>query len=130
MPSTSKIGNLTRDPELSYSEKGTAYSRFGLAFTPYTGKGAPKAEPVFYDVVCFGSLAENVSESLRKGDRVVVTGKSETEEYEAKDGTKRTQKKIFADGCGPDLRFATATIAKTKRESASTQQSLGEDEDF
>jgi single-strand DNA-binding protein len=129
MPSqTSKVGNLTRDPELAYSEKGTAYTRFGLAVTPYAGKGAPKPEPSFYDVVCFGSMAENVAESLHKGDRVVVTGKGESEEYEAKDGTKRTQKKILADGCGPDLRFATATVVKPKRAEAK-QQAFGDDEE-
>ena len=102
---TSKVGNLTRDPELRFSASGTAFATFGLAVKAYVPKGEPAPPAVFYEVVTFGTLAEHVSECLVKGDRVVVGGVGQLEHWTGKDGTERTTKKIIADGVGPDLRF-------------------------
>lgn len=113
--SVCKVGNVTRQPELAYSPKGTAYVRFGLAVTPYRRRGELPADTSFYEVVAFGSLAENLAECVEKGARLVVSGRPEVEQVEAKDDPgPRTVKKIVADAIGPDLRFATVQI--TRRE--------------
>lgn len=133
-----RCGNLTRDPELRYSTKGTPIAGFGLAFRPFVPKGEPEPETTFYEVVTFGSLAEHVAESLRKGDRALVIGKGELEHWTAKDGTAKTTRKIVADSCGPDLRFTTAELARTERQAPPSQpagrtapaSSYGDEEPF
>ncbi len=65
------IGNLTADPDLAYTPNGTALCRLGVAVTrrEHDGDGWRDGETSFYDVVCWRDLAENVAESLHKGDR-------------------------------------------------------------
>lgn len=111
----SRIGNLTRDPELRFSKSGTAVASFSIAHTPYVPKDQPKPDTVFYECVAFGSLAEHSAEALLKGDRVLVVGRGEIETWTGKDGVERTTKKIIADALGPDLRFTTAEIHRTDR---------------
>jgi single-strand DNA-binding protein len=53
--------------------------------------------------------------SLTKGTRVVVAGKAEIEHWTDKDGTARPTKRILAESCGPDLRWATADVQKARR---------------
>jgi single-strand DNA-binding protein len=108
-----KVGNIARAPELSYGKTGTAFCRFGLAWTPYSKDGEPEA--VYYDVVCFKSLAENVAECLQKGDRVVVLGRGEVETWVGRDGQERTSKKILADAVGPELRFRSTALTARAR---------------
>jgi single-strand DNA-binding protein len=112
---TAKVGNLTRDPELKVSAKGTAFATYGLAVKPYVAKGEPEPETTFYEVVCFGSLAEHVAECMAQGDRAVVVGKGELDRWTGKDGAERVTKKIVADAIGPDLRFTTVEIQRTER---------------
>ena len=100
-----------------------------MALNPYAPKGDPKPDPIFYEVTCFDALAENVCGCLVRGDRVVVTGRPEIQEWNDKDGTARTTKKIIADGCGPDLRFAEVKIEKIKIETEATSLAVN-DEDF
>lgn len=120
-----KVGNLTKDPELRFSAKGTPWTAFRLAVTPYTAKHKriAKDRVEFYDVRCFRSLAENVAESIAKGDRVIVQGDGEVEDYTKADGTSGQAKVILANAVGVELRFATATIQKVTRESPKDGQS-------
>jgi len=111
------VGKLGSDPELRFSQNGKAYARAKLGveipIVPGDWKGEKRTD--WYDVVCFGSLAENICESVKKGDRVVLTGRHETETWTGKDGTERATEKIICDGLGPDLRFVTATLARSPR---------------
>jgi single-strand DNA-binding protein len=114
----SRFGNLTRDPELRYSAKGSAWASCGLAVTRRKRNDDGTFEDLpteFYDLVCFGELAEHVAESLRKGDRVVAVGRIEEERWSGKDGSERTTTKLVAEEVGPSLRFATATVERTER---------------
>ncbi len=129
--SVTKIGNLTRDPELRFGkDKGTPFSSFGLAVNEPKIPGDWSGEQLtdFYEVTCFGSLAEHAAECLSKGIRVVVTGRPEVEHYAAEDGTERERKRILANGLGPDLRWATVEVHRaTKSRPAAT---VAEDPDF
>ncbi|MFN2503983.1 MAG: single-stranded DNA-binding protein, partial [Acidimicrobiales bacterium] len=69
----------------------------------------------FFDVVCWREMAENASESLSKGARVVVTGRLEQRSWETPEGDKRSKIEIVADEVGPSLRWATAQVVKNER---------------
>jgi single-strand DNA-binding protein len=111
---TSKVGNLTADPELQFSKSGNnPYVRVNMAVNvPGPNNDWENKTTEYYTISCFKSLAENVAQSLRKGDRVVVTGRAELRDWTTKDGEKRTDKVIVATGMGPDLRFATAEVTR------------------
>lgn len=117
-----KTGNLCDDPHLQFAPSGQPYARFRIAVntpTEMDDEGRPNwkgpMEADFYDVTCFASLAENCSESLSKGDRVVVNGRPELREYEGSDGENHTSKAIIANNVGVELRFASVKINKTSR---------------
>lgn len=111
------VGNVTRDPELRYLTSGTALAQFGLAYNRKYNKGSEQVEEVsFFDVVCWSSLADNVAESISKGDRVVVYGRLEQRSWETQDGEKRSKVEIVADDVAPSLKWATAQISKVRRD--------------
>jgi single-strand DNA-binding protein len=126
-----RVGNLTRDPECQISTTGTPYTRFGLAVNrPVTpGDWSGPKDTVFYGVTCFGSLAKNVAETMKKGSRAIVVGRGALETWTTDSGEKRTTKRILADGVGTDLRFATATIKRTDPATSKREhvEDLGED---
>lgn len=69
-------GNLTRDPELRYSQGGTAYAKFGLAINETRVSNGEKTEKtVFVDLTAFGKTAEAINTYLKKGDPIFVEGK-------------------------------------------------------
>jgi single-strand DNA-binding protein len=112
------VGNLTRDPELRYTPSGQSNTRFGVAVNRRwqdRSSGEWQEATSFFDVVCWRELAENVSESLGKGSRVLVTGRLEQRTWETKEGDKRNVVEIIADEVGPSLRFATAKVERNER---------------
>ncbi|MBV8949980.1 MAG: single-stranded DNA-binding protein [Actinobacteria bacterium] len=112
------VGNITRDPELRYTPNGQSNTRFGVAVNRRwqdRSSGEWQEATSFFDVVCWRELAENVSESLGKGNRVVVTGRLEQRTWETKEGDKRNVVEIIADDVAPSLRFATAKVERNER---------------
>jgi len=106
------IGNLTRDPELKFLDKsGTATVKIGVAVTRKwkDKQGAEMEQTSFFDATAYGTLAQNIADSLVKGDRVVVTGQQEQRTWETDKGEKRSTFEIKIEGCGPDLRFRSLT---------------------
>jgi single-strand DNA-binding protein len=69
----------------------------------------------FFDVVCWAGLAENVSESVTKGARLIVTGRLDQRSWENQEGEKRSKVEIVADEVGPSLRWASAVVTKNER---------------
>lgn len=109
-------GNLTRDPELRFMQSGTALAQFGVAVNRRWKKGNEwEEETSFFDVTCWRELAENVTESLTKGARVVVSGRLEQRSWETDSGDKRSKVEIVADDVAPSLRWATAVVTRTER---------------
>jgi single-strand DNA-binding protein len=112
------IGNITRDPELRYTNSGQTRATFGLAVNRrWQNRQTNEWEEAtsFFDIVCWGDLGENVSESLGKGARVIVTGRLEQRSWETDNNEKRSKVEIVADEVGPSLRWATAQVQKTDR---------------
>src|SRR5215469_4954705 len=89
-------GNLTRDPELRYTPKGTAVARITLAVnrTYTSGEGGEKKEEVsFVDVDVWGRQAEVISQYLKKGRPLLVEGRLKQDTWEDKN-TKQKQSKL------------------------------------
>src|SRR3989337_3677957 len=93
------IGNLTRAPELRYPPSGTAVSDLRLAVNrAYTTQsGEKRQETYFLTVVVWGKQAENCGEYLDKGSPILVEGRLQTREWEAKDGQRRNVVEVVAD---------------------------------
>lgn len=116
-PVETQVGNLTADPKLQRSARGTPYCRMRLAVSvPVThGDWGSGRSTRYFDVTAFGTLAEHCAQSLHRGDRVVVAGRTETRTWTGNDGTERTETVILAEALGPDLRWATATLERVAR---------------
>jgi len=115
------VGNLTRDPEIRYTSSGQANARLGIAVSRrwqnrQTNEWEERTS--FFNVVAWGDMAENISDTLGKGNRVIVNGRLEQREYETREGEKRSVVEVVADEIGPSLRWATAQVGKTSRQSA------------
>jgi single-strand DNA-binding protein len=93
------LGNLTRDPELRYTEHNKAVCSFGLAtnrnWTTETGK--KREEPEYHRVVAWEKLAEFCDKYLRKGRKVYVEGRLHTRSFTAKDGTEKAATEIVVE---------------------------------
>jgi len=116
--SVTLIGNITRDPELRFTPSGAATATFGLAVNRrWQNRQTNEWEEAtsFFDVVCWRELAENASESLQRGSRVIVTGRLEQRSWETQEGDKRSKIEVIADEIGPSLRWATAEVKKNDR---------------
>lgn len=90
------IGNLTRDPELSETNSGTAVCRFSVAVNRRrTGDGEQQTD--FFNVTAWRGLAETVARYCKKGNKVAVSGAILIRQYEDRDGQKRTSVDVIAD---------------------------------
>ena len=112
------MGNVTRDPELRFTPSGQGVASFGLAVNRrWQNRQTNEWEEAvsFFDVVAWGTLGENISESLTKGTRVIVVGRLDQRSWETENGEKRSKVEIVADEIGPSLRWATAEVSKNER---------------
>jgi len=94
------MGNLTRDPELRYTPKGTAIAKIGLAVNRvWTNEAGEKKEEVtFVDVDVFGRTAENVGQYMRKGRPIMIEGRLKLDQWDDKaTGAKRSKLGVIAE---------------------------------
>ena len=92
------VGNLTRDPELSYTPANTPMCKFGIATNRKwkDSEGNAKEEVCFVDCALFGKSAEAFNQYLKKGSPVLVEGRLRLERWE-KDGQKRSKHSVMVD---------------------------------
>lgn len=90
------IGNLTRDPELSETNSGTAVCRFSMAVNRRRANGE-EPQTDFFNVTAWRGLAESVARYCKKGNKVAVIGAIQIRQYEDRDGQKRTSVDVIAD---------------------------------
>lgn len=110
------VGNLLKEPEIRYTSGGRAQLSFGLAVNRrYQVNNEWQEQTSFFNVVAWGSLAENAAASLAKGTRVIVSGRLEQRSYETKEGEKRNIVEVIADEIGPSLRWARAEVERIAR---------------
>lgn len=104
------IGNLTSDPTLKATKTGSSLLTFGLAVTRrWRDKQDNWEEQTsFFDVTAWGELADNSAASLGKGNKVVVVGRLEQQEWTDKnDGSTKRKVVVIADDIAISLRKAT-----------------------
>ena len=113
-------GNLTGDPELRFTPGGHAVANFRLAVTPRIREGDQwkDGDTSFFRINAWRGLAENLTETLIKGTRVIVIGKLRNRSWETDGGEQRTVTEIEADELGPSLKFATAKVERANRSGA------------
>ena len=110
-------GNLAADPELTYTSTGTARARLSVAVQERyrDGSGVFKdGEPYFARCVAWGDLAERISASVRRGDRVLVSGAMVGRTWDKDDGTRGYAQELRLDDCGASLRFAEVTVRRVR----------------
>ena len=90
------MGNMTRDPQLSFLPSQTPVVEFGLAANrKWKSKdGQDKEEVTFVDCVAFGTTAETIDKFFSKGKPILVEGRLQFDQWEAQDGSKRSKHKI------------------------------------
>lgn len=115
----SLTGNVTRDPEIRVTPGSlTSVAKFGLAVnkSKRMPDGTWEDQAAYFDVTCFGSLADNVSESVSKGTRVTIFGELEYSTWDDKEtGDKRSKVAVIAEDVAISLRWATATPVKNAK---------------
>lgn len=91
------IGNLTRDPDLRYTGKGTAVCSFGIATNrQWSDDSGEKKESVeYHNVVAWNKLAELCSQLLAKGRKVYVEGRLQSRKWTGQDEVERTTTEII-----------------------------------
>ncbi len=91
------LGRLTKDPELRYTQSGTASLNFTLAVNRNFKNAEGNYDADFIPVVAWRGLAETLGKYLKKGARVAVSGRIQTRSYDGQDGQKRYITEIVAD---------------------------------
>ena len=95
-------GNLTRDPEVRYTQTGKAFARMGIAVRRQFSKDKDAVD--FFNIVAWEKTAEFCGRYLTKGSRVLLEGRLQTSSYENKDGVKVNAVDIMID----NIEFAGA----------------------
>jgi single-strand DNA-binding protein len=110
------VGNLVDDPELRFTPSGVAVAKFRIASTPRVFDKQSNewrdGDALFLTCSVWRKAAENVAESLARGNRVIVQGRLKQRSYETTQGEKRTVYEIDVDEVGPTLARATAKVEK------------------
>jgi single-strand DNA-binding protein len=93
------IGNLGREPEMTYTEAGVAVTKFSLAVNRRykDQEGERREETTWFNVVAFNQLAELMNTYLHKGSKVYLEGRMTSREYMDKDGNKRMAWDVVAN---------------------------------
>ena len=102
-------GNLTRDPEIRYTQSGKAVAKMGIAVNRPFSK---EKEVDFFNLTAWEKTAEFCGRYLTKGSRVLVEGRLQTYSYEGKDGVKRSGVDIWID----NIEFAGGKTEKKSDE--------------
>ncbi len=127
------MGNLTRDPQLSYTPNQTPVVDFGLATNrKWTGQdGSQREETCFVDCRAFGRQAENINKYLSKGRLAFVEGRLTFDTWTAQDGTKRSRHKVTVQ----NVQFMPRTgapgdnqVAQSASTDSEVKQQRGEDD--
>jgi len=93
------VGNLTRDPQMSYLPSQMAVVEFGLAVNRrWRGPdGQQREETCFVDCRAYGKQAETINQYLAKGKSVLIEGRLQYDTWEGKDGTKRSKHRVVVE---------------------------------
>ena len=119
------VGNIASDVELRFTPSGAPVANFRIASTPRTYNKQTSqwedGEAMFLTCNVWRQAAENASQSLAKGMRVIVQGRLKARTFQNREGENRTVFEIDVDEVGPSLAFATAQVDRSTREGGNQQ---------
>jgi single-strand DNA-binding protein len=96
------VGNVGKDAELSYTPQGIAVAKFSVAVSKVTGRGENKQEKTtWFRVTIWRERAENLSQYIKKGKKLMVIGEVDASAYTNKDGQPTASLELTAN----DIRF-------------------------
>lgn len=115
------VGNITQDPELTFTANGQARLGFSMAcnYVWYDQAGEKQEKVSYFNVVAWRYVAENAGRTLEKGLGVIVTGRLEQRSYEDKEGNKRSTVELIADEIAINTRSLEAVTRRQKSEGGS-----------
>lgn len=132
--STTVTGNLTADPELWFTDAGTAVANFTIASKPRTfdqTRGAwVDGETLYLRASIWRGAAENAAASLAKGTRVIATGVLKPRSYTTKAGEERRVIEFDVEEIGASLRYATATVQRSPKADTDAAEDHRQHEDI
>lgn len=93
------MGNLTRDPQLSYTPNNTAVCKFGIATNRKwkDSEGNMREDVCFVDCTVFGRMADTFNQYMKKGNPVLVEGRLKLDQWTSPDGQKRSKHEVVVD---------------------------------
>ena len=114
---TTIVGNLVEDPEVRFTQNGIAVTNLRVAVTQRIQEDGQwrDGDTSFLRVNVWRGQAENLAESLSKGDRVMVTGRLRQRSWETPEGDKRSVTELEADEVGASLKWATAKVERSSQ---------------
>jgi single-strand DNA-binding protein len=118
------LGNLARDPETKYTNEGLAITDLRVAVNRrWKDKEGNDMENVeFFNITTWNKLAENCARDLKKGDRVIVSGRLNHRSFDTKDGKKINIMNIIADVVAASLEFSSVKISGKDEGIASSEE--------
>ncbi|MDD3819161.1 MAG: single-stranded DNA-binding protein [Actinomycetota bacterium] len=124
------LGNLTRDPEIKYTNEGTAITEMGIAVNKkWIDRNGKESESVdFFNITSWNYLAENCASTLKKGDRILVSGHVNLRSWENKEGKKFNITSITADVIAVSLEFNQIKIIAKNDGEISYEPEIGKKE--
>lgn len=102
------VGNLTKDPELRFTQTQKPVTSFSVAVNRRSKDGQDFTS--YFDCVAWQDLGEHVAQSLAKGDRVIVQGRFDQRSWLRDDGTKAYAWELTAEAVGAEMRFLDVDV--------------------
>lgn len=119
------VGRLGQEPEMRFSPSGTAIVKLSIVTSRRTKNEQTQewsdTDVTWWDCTGFRQLAENVAASLGKGMAVIAVGRVVQDNWQDKEGQKRSKLALKLDAIGPDLTRATARVEKANSQSQNGQ---------
>ncbi len=120
------LGNLAKDPEIKYTNEGLAVAELRVAVNRrWKDKEGNDMENVeFFNITAWNKLAENCASDLKKGDRVIVSGRLNHRSFDTKDGKKINIMNVIADVVAASLEFNSVKISFKDEEMTSGKEDM------
>lgn len=117
------VGNLTRDPELNYTDGGLARLNFSIASNHYytDAKGEKQEKTSFFNCTAWRYTAEDAADVLEKGIGVIAQGRLEQRSWEDKEGNKRSSVELIVDHVGVLCRSIESLERKVRTQEGGAQ---------
>ena len=125
------MGRLTRDPEVRYSQDGKAFATFSLAVDKRFKREGQADADFFHNCKAFGKTAEFVEKYVHKGTKVVIQGRLQNDNYQAKDGNTVYRDSIMIDSIEfAESRAASQANNQGQQNQGHSRQSQAKQDDF